>query len=400
MRVAVIGHKRLPSREGGIEVVVSELYPRMAARGHEVVAYDRRAAGDDPAPRTWRGVRVKSVPTIDAHGLAALSSSFTATLRAIRMRPDVVHYHAEGPCVPLILAHLAGLTTVATIHGLDWQRAKWGRFASAYIKLGERVAARFADEIIVLSASAQAYFEETYGRATRIIPNHIEPVETRPAHKITERWGLTPGSYLLYLGRLVPEKGVHRLIEAFSGLETSKRLVIAGSEADAPDYARTLAELSHDDPRILITGFVEGEELEELFSNAYLFVLPSDIEGMPMSLLEAMAYGCCCVTSDIPECTDVTGASGVAVAQGSVDDLRAQLAELIADPARVERLGEAAREHVSSLYTWDTVVEQTLETYETARADGAARRHRARAESHATGMGATSAITPMKDVAP
>lgn len=162
MRVAFIGHKRIPSREGGIEVVVDELATRMAARGHKVVAYNRRGhnvageqydgdANRSGKPFWYRGVRVVPVTTVDAKGLAALSSSFFATLKALRARPDVVHYHAEGPCVMLRLAHWAGLRTVATIHGLDWQRAKWGRFASWYLRLGERTAAKCADEVIVFS---------------------------------------------------------------------------------------------------------------------------------------------------------------------------------------------------------------------------------------------------------
>lgn len=369
MRIAMIGHKRYGSREGGVEVVVTELARRMAALGHEVTCSDRSGAdvmtGDaaDCRARVVDGVRVVPVKTVDKKGLAALSSSYFATLAAIKDGPDVIHYHAEGPCVPLPLAKRAGIRTVATIHGLDWQRAKWGRLASTYIKMGERVAATKADGLIVLSKSAQSYFEDAYGRSATFIPNGIEAKQPRPVNLIRERWGLEAGSYLLYLGRLVPEKRPELLIDAFKGLDTDKKLVIAGGGSDTSEYEVSLREAAQGDPRILFTGFVNGEPLEELYSNCYAYVLPSDVEGMPMSLLEAMAYGCCCVTSDIPECADVLAGNGVTFEKGSADSLRATLQGLLADSGRGRVLGGAAKAHVEKSYNWDSVVERTLELY-------------------------------------
>ena len=369
MRIAMIGHKRYGSREGGVEVVVTELARRMAALGHEVTCYDRSGAdvmtGDaaDCRERTVDGVRVVPVKTIDKKGLAALSSSYFATLAAIRDRPDVIHYHAEGPCVPLPLAKRAGIRTVATIHGLDWQRAKWGKLASTYIKMGERAAATKADDLVVLSKSAQSYFEGAYGRTATFIPNGIEKKRPTPASQIKEKWSLEEGSYLLYLGRLVPEKRPELLIEAFKKLDTHKRLVIAGGGSDTSGFEASLREAAQDDPRVLFTGFVNGEPLEELYSNCYAYVLPSDVEGMPMSLLEAMAYGRCCVTSDIPECADVLAGNGVIFEKGSANSLQSALQGLLADGGRTAALGAAARSHVEKAYNWDSVVERTLELY-------------------------------------
>lgn len=369
MRIAMIGHKRYGSREGGVEVVVTELARRMAALGHEVTCYDRSGAdvmtGDaaDGRERTVDGVRVVPVKTIDKKGLAALSSSYFATLAAIKGRPDVIHYHAEGPCVPLPLAKRAGIRTAATIHGLDWQRAKWGKLASTYIKMGEKAAATKADGLIVLSKSAQSYFEGAYGRTATFIPNGIEPKRPRPVNQIKEKWGLDAGSYLLYLGRLVPEKRPELLIEAFKELDTDKRLVIAGGGSDTSEYEASLRDAAQGDPRVLFTGFVNGEPLEELYSNCYAYVLPSDVEGMPMSLLEAMAYGRCCVTSDIPECAGVLAGNGVTFEKGSADSLRAALRGLLADGNRGRVLGTAAKAHVEKTYNWDSVVERTLSLY-------------------------------------
>ena len=388
----MIGHKQVPSREGGVEVVVGELSRRMVERGHEVVLLSRRGQparqvedasgeagshdglkGDPGRPYRWKGVEVVPVPTIRAKGLAALSSSICGTLRAIAMRPDVVHYHAEGPCVPLLLAHLAGIKTVATIHGLDWQRSKWGRAASLYIRLGERIAATFADEVIVLSRNMQRYFMDAYGRQTRYIPNGAERKEHLPAREIYARWGLTAGSYLLFLGRIVPEKGVHYLVDAFRELDTDKKLVIAGGDTDSEDYAASIRERVAGDDRIVMTGFVDGEALAELYSNAYLYVLPSDVEGMPLTLLEAMSYGCVCVTSDIPECDEVLKDRGAVFARGSVEELRLTLERLLKDGSQDERaaLERSAAEHVLATYDWDAVVDQTLGVYRHARDGGA-----------------------------
>ena len=372
MRIAMIGHKRFGSREGGVEVVVTELARRMAALGHEVTCYDRSGSdvmtgeATDARERVVDGVRVVPVRTVDKKGLAALSSSYFATKVAIKDHPDVIHYHAEGPCVPLPLARRAGIRTVATIHGLDWQRAKWGRLASAYIKMGERAAATKADGLIVLSKANQAYFKKTYGRDAAFIPNGVDEKAPRHADVIKSTWGLDEGSYLLYLGRLVPEKRPELLIKAFKKLKTDKRLVIAGGGSDTSEFEKSLCALAEGDPRILFTGFVTGEPMEELYSNAYVYVLPSDVEGMPMSLLEAMAYGCCCVTSDVSECADVLGGAGLAFKQGNLADLASVLGDLLADSAKAKRLGGIARKRVSSNYDWDVVVEQTLALYKEA----------------------------------
>ena len=372
MRVAMIGQKRTGSREGGVEVVVTELATRMAALGHEVVCYDRSGTdvngNEAPSePYEYHGVRVVPVRTVDVKGLAALTSAYAATRAALRDRPDVIHYHAEGPCNALPLAARAGVRTVATIHGLDWQRAKWGGIASCVIKRGERKASQKAGALIVLSKAVRGYFRDEYGREAEFVPNGVDIPEPRQANLITERWGLSEGSYVLYLGRIVPEKRPELLLEAFQGLETDKRLVIAGGASDTSGFYGEVRALAGRDPRVIMAGFVEGELLAELYSNAYLYVLPSDVEGMPMSLLEAMAYGRCCVTSDIPECADVLGGAGVTFPHGDAAALRDAFASVLSDSARSAALGNAARERVRESYDWGSVVLRTLEVYEGIR---------------------------------
>ena len=255
MRIAMIGQKRTGSREGGVEVVVTELATRMAALGHKVTCYDR--SGTDvngnlapTEPYEYKGVRVVPVRTVDAKGLAALTSAYAATRAALRDCPDVIHYHAEGPCNALPLAAGAGIRTVATIHGLDWQRAKWGGLAARVIKRGERRAARRADALIVLSKGVQDYFRDEYGRDAELVPNGVDVPEPVPAKLIAERWGLKEGSYLLYLGRIVPEKRPELLLEAFRGLDTDKRLVIAGGASDTSGFYEEVRALAVPDPRV------------------------------------------------------------------------------------------------------------------------------------------------------
>ena len=365
----MLGHKRIPSREGGVEIVVEELSTRMVKRGHAVTCYNRNGHHvggkefDIKKRKTYQGVRLKTVPTIDVKGLAAMSASFFAAVRATFGKYDVVHFHAEGPCAMLWLPKLFGKRCVATIHGLDHQRAKWGKLASTYIMLGEKCAVKFADEIIVLSAGVQRYFKDTYGRETRFIPNGVNRPVNQPVNLIAEKYGLAGNDYILFLGRLVPEKGVRYLVDAYKQVETDKKLVIAGGTSDTGDFLEELKEMAEGDDRILFTGFVQGRLLEELYSHAYIYVLPSDLEGMPLSLLEAMSYGNCCLVSDIAECAEVVEEKAVLFRKSDVKDLKEKLQMLCDAGEMVESYRETAADFVCQKYSWDDVVEKTLELY-------------------------------------
>lgn len=370
LRIAMLGHKRIPSREGGVEIVVEELSTRMSKKGHDVTCFNRKGhhvSGkeyDSANVKEYKGVRLQSVLTIDAKGLAAMTSSFFAAIKAAFGKYDVVHFHAEGPCAMLWLPKLFGKRCIATIHGLDHQRAKWGRFASFYIMLGEKCAVKFADEIIVLSKGVQDYFRDTYGRETRYIPNGVSRPELVSADLISDKWGLKKDSYILYLGRIVPEKGEHYLIEAFKGVATDKKLVIAGGASDTSEYMERLIKLADGDERIIFTGFVQGQALEELYSNAYIYCLPSDLEGMPLSLLEAMSYGNCCVVSDIAECAEVVEDKAVLFRKGNAENLRKRLQELLDSQDMVKEYKQNAAEFICEKYNWDDVVESTLKLYQ------------------------------------
>ncbi len=370
LRIAMLGQKRIPSREGGVEVVVEELSTRMVKLGHEVTCYNRRGhhvSGkefDTSGLSEYKGVRLKSVFTIDRKGLAALTSSFFAAFKAAFGRYDVVHFHAEGPCVMLWLPKLLGKRCVATIHGLDWKREKWkGGFGSKYIKFGEKVAVRFADEIIVLSKGIQDYFEETYGRKTVFVSNGVNRPIVQEADLIDKKFGLIKDDYILYLGRIVPEKGLRYLIEAYKDIKKDKKLVIAGGTSDTDDFMREIKDTARWDKRIIFTGFVSGRLLEELYSNAYIYTLPSDLEGMPLSLLEAMSYGNCCVVSNISECVCVVEDKAIIFKQGDVNSLKVKLQYLCDNKGVVDEYKKDAADYICERYGWDGVVEKTLELY-------------------------------------
>ena len=365
----MLGQKHVPSREGGVEIVVEELSTRMVRRGHDVTCYNRKGhhiSGkefDSKKLREYKGVKLKSVFTINRKGLAAMTSSLFASIKVALGRYDVVHYHAEGPCGMLWFPRLLGKRCIATIHGIDWQRAKWNGFATKYIRFGERIAAKCADEIIVLSRHVQDYFYETYNRKTVFIPNGVNKPEKKEADLIKDRWGLEKDSYILFLGRLVPEKGITYLLKAFRGGHADKKLVISGGSSDSEDFEKELRKLAEDDEKIIFTGFTEGQELEELYSNAYIYVLPSDLEGMPLSLLEAMSYGNCCLTSDIPECTEVVEDKAVIFKKGDIEDLRAKLQYLSDNPDIVQSYKETASGFICNKYNWEDIVDKTLELY-------------------------------------
>lgn len=367
--VSMFGQKRF-SREGGVEIVVKELCTRMVKRGCEVTCYNRSghhvsgAEYDDNNIMEYEGIRIKTVPTIEKKGLAAVSSSFFASIFSAFGRYDVVHIHAEGPAFFAWIPKLFHKRVIVTIHGLDWQREKWKKgFGAKFIHQGERNAVKYADEIVVLSRGVQEYFQKTYGRETKFIPNGVSLPKARSAQLITEQYGVTKDSYILFLGRIVPEKGIQYLIQAFTKIKTEKKLVIAGGASDTDLFMDKLKDLAKGDERIVFTGFVQGQILDELYSNAYIYVLPSDLEGMPLSLLEAMSYGNCCLVSDIPECVEVVEDKALIFKKSDENDLKDKLQEACLNSQKVMELKKSASKFICEKYNWDEIVKQTLTLY-------------------------------------
>lgn len=369
IKIAMIGHKRIPSREGGVEIVVYELARRLVKKGYRVDAYNRKGhhvSGKkfmQSIGKNYEGIRIITIPTFESSKLNAIVYSILATIRALFEGYDVIHFHAEGPCAMIWLPKLFRIHCIATIHGLDWQRAKWGNFASRFLKFGEKMAVKYADEVIVLSDNMKQYFKQEYDRETVYIPNGISKPERREADQIRQRWMLEKDSYVLFLARIVPEKGVHYLINAYQQLETDKKLVIAGGSSHSSEYYEELKEMAKDNPNIVFTDFVGGQVLEELFSNAYCFVLPSDVEGMAIGLLEAMSYGNCCLVSDIKENTEVVSEYAEHFKHSDVESLREHLCFLLEHPEAVRIYKENASDYICRKYSWDKVVDETRALY-------------------------------------
>ena len=371
LRVAMLGHKHVLSNEGGVEKVVREISTRLVSLECDVTCYDRQTKHVMDTSKEisnfseYKGVKIRSCFTVDKKGLAAVSSSFFGSLKILFSDANVVHFHAEGPSAVIpIIKFFSNKKIVVTIHGLDWKREKWGNgFSSKYIKFGERMAAKYADEIIVLSENIKKYFKETYKRNTHFIPNGVSKSDVLPCDIINTKYNLKKDDYFLFLGRIVPEKGIHYLIKGFNQIKTDKKLVIAGGSSDTDSYYKELVNQASSNQNIIFTGFVQGKELGELYSNAYVYVLPSDLEGMPLSLLEAMSYGNCCLTSNIEECATVMEDCGVTFKKGNIQDLSQALQRLNDDVNLVQKIKSESTKFILKKYNWDDVVDRTLELY-------------------------------------
>lgn len=370
MKVAMVGHKVIPSRRGGIEKVLTSLCPILVEKGADVTCYNRSSDKVENEyvgtvkDQKYNGVALKKAWTINHRGLSAMMASFTAAIRAAFGRYDIVHFHAEGPCAAMWIPKMFGKRCVATVHGLDWQREKWGKgFASKYIKFGERVMVKCADEIIVLSESARAYFKETYNRDTVLIHNGIDRPVKKEADEITKVYGLSKEGYICIVSRLTAEKGVHYLIDAYNSIKTDKKLVVAGDTSDTDAYVEMLKKKADGNPNILFTGFISGDVLCEIYSNAYVVALPSDIEGMSLSLLEALAYGNAVLCSDIPENTLVTEDKAMHFQKGNVEELAKKLQFLCDNEEAVQELKCGADEFILGKYNWKDVANATYDLY-------------------------------------
>jgi len=377
-RIAMIGQRGVPATFGGIEHHVEELGARLAARGHDVVVYTRTNYVDRHEERV-RGIRPRYLPTVGSKHLDAIVHSTLSTLDVLVRGADIVHYHAVGPGIPAALPRaLSRGKVVLTVHGLDAERTKWGGGARAVLTFAQWLSARVPDDTIVVSQALQAFYRERYGRATTYIPNGVDEPVTRPPEGIVERFGLQGDDYVLFVGRFVPEKAPDLLVRAFRRVQTDRRLVLVGGSSFTDAYERSLRALVSSDDRVLMPGYVYGDLLEELYSNASAFVLPSSLEGLPLTLLEAISHGTPVVVSDIPANVEIVGGDGPGhrvVPEGDETALSTALRRVLS-VGDAERAGaEALRRSVLDSFRWDDAVEMTEEVYERV-ARGRPRAHR------------------------
>ena len=357
-KIAFIGGRGVISKYSGIESYYEEVGKHLAEMGHSVTIYCRNYFTPNLAEHN--GMRLLRLPTLRSKHLETVIHTLLSSLHAMTQRYDIVHYHALGPALFSFLPRLAGIKTAVTVQGLDWQRKKWGRLAAVVLRLGEKASVKFPNATMVVSRVLQQRYLDVHGVEVSFVPNGgILRERTMPSQIFD--WGLTPQNYVLFLGRFSPEKGCHLLVEAFERLDTDVKLVMAGAASYCDEYSRDLRR--HESERIRMLDWVSGETLDELLTNAMIFVLPSDLEGMSMALLDAMGAGLCVLTSDVAENCEVVDGAGFTFQRGNVTDLAKRLQFLIANPWVREAAGRAARQRIERAYQWPKIAAEIEAVY-------------------------------------
>jgi glycosyltransferase involved in cell wall biosynthesis len=362
----MLGLRAIGQGSGGVEKAVEELSVRLTARGHEVTVFCRKRYNPGNAT-SYQGVHLVNLPAVYTKHLEAISHTALAACRVLRGF-DVVHIHATGPSMLSFIPRLARRKVVVTVHRLDWKSEKWRGLAKPILRLGAWTAIHFPHKTIVVSRQLERHYAEQHGRETVYIPNGVSPGARRPVQAL-RRLGVTGDDYILYLGRLVPEKGCHLLIDALRQLDTKKKLLVVGETSHSDAYVDRLRSMAEGDNRVVFAGALYGDEKDEAYSNATCLVFPSTLEGMPIVLLEAMSYGCPVLCSDIPENLEVVKpgphADFAATFQsGSTDDLAGRLQDLLANADRARQMADDAQAYVGRAFTWDAAATETERLYE------------------------------------
>jgi glycosyltransferase involved in cell wall biosynthesis len=360
LHIAMVGQKGLPATFGGIEHHVEHLGRRLVERGHRVTVYCRSSYGEIPS-RKYHGIDLVPAATVGTKHLDAIVHSATSTVKALLSSADVVHYHGIGPgLVAPLPRFLSRSKVVMTVHGLDHQRAKWGRGAQAVLGTAHWMSGRVPDEVVVVSSDLRAHYGREFGRSAHLIHNGVVEGPSVPAEALPPGHGLEPGRYALFVGRLVPEKRPDLLIEAFGRVPGDHRLAIVGDSSYTSDYTSRLRELAARDPRVVFTGFAFGDQLAALYQHAGVFVQPSALEGLPLTLLEAVANDAPVLVSDISPHLEVVGEGSArhqVVPVDSVDSLAGAVSLMLQHPRPRDAASRCLREAILARHSWDASVD-------------------------------------------
>lgn len=381
VRVAMVGQKGIPANYGGVERAVEELSARLVERGHEVTVFNRREQRGEPVVE-HRGIQLVPVPATRGKYSGNLTQSLTGTLRTVARDFDVVHFHAMGPCLWTPLARIGGnAAVVATIQGRDDQRAKWGLAAKASLKSAAWASAHVPHEVIVVSKQLGREYAAEFNRSTHHIPNGITPADTsgRANTDVLDRFGLTGQTYIVNVGRLVPEKAMDQAISAFRLVDTDARLVIVGGSSHTGTYVERLEELAAQDDRVILTGPLYGDELSGVFGQASAYVMPSLLEGLPLALLEAVSYRLPLIVSDIQPHLEIVESDGIGhrvFRAGDIEDMALAMKRTLEDVPCSADACRQLEERVAEEYSWDRITTLTEDVYRQAidRAAGGIRR--------------------------
>lgn len=364
MRVFVCGTRGIPDIPGGVERHCQELYPRIVARGHDIILSVRDCYVVNKN-EVWEGVRLVRFFAPKKKNLEAFVHTLISVIKAFRYRPDLVHVHAIGPALFTPLFRVMGFRVVVTSQGPEYRRRKWGKLAKVVLQLGERMAAYFANEVIVVSSTIAAMMNEKYRRKTNVIPNGVEFHERSTKIDFLSKIGIAPGQYVLAVARLVPEKGLHDLIEAMQSLDGHYKVVIAGDADHETSYSRALRRIAAKNHRIVLTGYITGESLNQVYAHTRLFVLPSYYEGLSHALLEALSYNIPVLASDIRANKEVGLPEEMYFRCGDVDDLTEKIRSVLSMGfSSAER--KCVWTRLKGEFSWDNIAEQTIEVYRKA----------------------------------
>jgi glycosyltransferase involved in cell wall biosynthesis len=361
MKIFVTGTRGIPDIPGGVEKHCQELYPRIFKKGHEVLLATRSPYFLTKID-SWQGVRLVRCYAPRIKSLEAIVHTFIALVRARCCSPDVVHIHAIGPSLLVPFARLLGLKVVVTNHGPDYNRQKWGQLAKSMLRLGEKLGGCFANEIIVISRVIKDIVHKRCHRNANLIYNGVSLPILSEQRDYLSQIGVEPQKYILAVARFVPEKGLHDLINVFRRIDANFKLVIAGDADHETQYSRSLRELVAQDKRVVLTGYITGEPLNQVYSHAALFVLPSYHEGLPIALLEAMSYGVPVLVSDIPANKEVDLSNDCYFICGDLADLEIKVKNLMGKCLPEEERG-LLRQLVKENYCWDRITDQTINVY-------------------------------------
>lgn len=357
MRIAFIGQKGIPAIYGGVEKHVEELGARLVKKGYKIFAYT--GINYNNFNGYYRGMKIIPVPSIPQKHMEMISRTFFSLLYLLNKEIDIVHIHSIDPAILSFIPRLKS-KVVVTSHGQAYRREKWGLITKEISKLAERAYTVFPNKRISVSKTLKKYYEEKYNCDVIYIPNGVN-VKVINSTCAIEKLGLSKNGYILFVGRILPTKGCNFLIEAFKKIKTDKKLVIVGGSSYTDNYVERLKRAANQNTIFL--GYRYGKELEELYANTYCCVVPSEIEGLAITLLEAMSYGKCVIYSDIPENTEAARDVGIPFQNRDIDDLANKIRFVLENPSHCEKLGEKARERVKREYNWDKIVTQTEEVY-------------------------------------
>ncbi|MDO8281306.1 MAG: glycosyltransferase family 4 protein [Thermodesulfovibrionia bacterium] len=360
MKIVVIGTRGFPEVQGGIESYCEHLYTHMAELGTDITVFTRKPYVN-PEVTTYQGVSLVAVDCPKSKYFENIVHSIRSIFKARRLQPDIVHIYSSYIFAPLV--KMLGIKVVINVMCQSYKHKKWGFFANLFLRINEALGVKFADSVIAISEPIKSALEEQYHKPVVFIPNGVYMPELSVTDEILPELGLSRQKYILSVGRFVEGKGFDDLIEAFIGADSKDwKLVIVGRADHESSYSRGLEEMAKENENIILTGFISRKHLQELYSYAGLFVLPSYDEGMPTVLLEAMSYGLSCLVTDISANKNLGLQGDRFFKAGDTNKLSERIVECINVPISQDEM-KAQIKMVAERYSWSNIASETLKVY-------------------------------------